>query len=315
MRKLYIFLTIFCLNTFPIYAKEVYVGGDSIGIVCLYDGLYVTGTYSFKENDSLYTNNTIQADDLIIYVNNKRIFTIKEFNNILDQIHESTYIPITLIRDDKTIDTQIYIRVEENLKECGLYVKENTKGIGTITYIDKETNKYGALAHSISKNNNVYLQKGAIYEANITSIKKAITNTPGEKIGKINYEQIKGDIKYNTDVGIFGMYTAHTDTKQTIETATLDEIKIAPATIQTVIHDTIIETFTIEITKITSDNRIEFVVTDKNLLNECGGIIHGMSGSPIIQNGKLVGAVTHVLVNDPMKGYGIFIENMLEAAG
>lgn len=321
MRKyITIFILLFCISVSNLKANEtLYLGGDSIGIVAEYNGVYVNGIYSIKSNEKNYTNNLIKTNDLIIEINTIPIHNIKEFNQIINTFTNTVNeIPIKLIRDNKFLNVKLNVIIENGISKHGLYLKDKIYGIGTLTYIDLDTGTYGALAHPIADSNNEYIQSGSIYNASITSINKSNNEYTGEKIGSIQYDQIVGNIESNISNGIYGnLYNKDVKDRLKVESVNINEIKNGEAWLYTTVSDNKIEKFKISITKINhskTDKSLEFKIIDQDLINKCGGIVHGMSGSPIIQDGKLVGAVTHVLVNDPTKGYGIFIENMLEVA-
>lgn len=317
-----IFLFLFLFSTSFISANDkVYLGGDSIGIVSEYEGLYISGTYSFEYNNATYNPyKEIKEGDLLIKVNNINIKNLDDFNSIIKKYKSAAIhkIDITLIRNKEKINTYLYAYYNNGNVESGIYIKEKITGLGTITYYDPSTLTFAALGHPISDNNNDYLQNGIIYASTIFSINKATNNINGEKIGTILYEKPIGEINKNLNIGIYGTYTSLNLEKNYIEIGDFDEIKIGEAWIYTVLENEKIERFKISITYINNDKKneksIEFEVTDINLIERCGGIIHGMSGSPIVQNGKLIGAVTHVQVNDPKKGYGIFIKYMIETS-
>ena len=200
-----------------------------------------------------------------------------------------------------------------------MYIKDNITGIGTLTYIDPNTKLFGALGHEIiEKSTNKILDSdnGSIFNSTVTSIKSSTNGSPGEKNAKLETDDTKGTIFKNTNHGIFGNYTATLPDKKLYKVAQTKDIKLGNATILTVLKDKNIGEYDIKITKIndTSNNtkNILFEITDQELLKETGGIVQGMSGSPIIQGEYIVGAVTHVVIDNPSTGYGIFITNMLE---
>ena len=208
--------------------------------------------------------------------------------------------------------------------KIGIWVRDNAQGIGTLTFVD-ENGKFGALGHGINDTDTselMELGEGLLYKTNIIAIKKGTKGEPGELTGMISYsdKNVIGTISDNTEAGIFG--TCDTGKISLMDEAHMypiglkQEIRLGEAQIITTVDDTR-ETYDIEITEVRLDhdnvNRgIVIKITDPRLLSLTGGIVQGMSGSPIIQDGKLIGAVTHVLVQDSTKGYGIFIENMLE---
>ena len=188
-------------------------------------------------------------------------------------------------------------------------------GIGTLSYIDPNTLIYGALGHEIVESNTnekVEIKEGTIFNSFVTGIEKSIIGTPGSKIAKFNYNYEFGNIVKNTRYGIFGIYNDKINSNNLIK---VGNAKIGSAVIKTVLNGDKEESFNIEITKIneTSDiKNITFKINDDRLISLTGGVIQGMSGSPIFQDDKIVGALTHVIVDNPYSGYGIFIQKMLE---
>ena len=200
--------------------------------------------------------------------------------------------------------------------KTGLFVKSSIMGIGTLTYIDPNSLIYGALGHEIiesESNSKVEIKSGQIFNNKITGIEKSAIGMPGSKLAKFNYNYQYGTIFKNTKYGIFGYYKDNIEDNKLIKVS--KDVKIGPAQIKTVIDGEKIETFDIEITKIneTSDiKNISFKINDENLIDLTGGVVQGMSGSPIVQNDNLIGVLTHVVVDNPYTGYGLFITKMLE---
>ncbi len=202
----------------------------------------------------------------------------------------------------------------------GVYLRQGIAGIGTITYYDPETNVFGTLGHGVSnaKGNLLTMSKGSAYNGRILSVTKGRSGAPGQLRGAAAAEEVIGVLSKNTPQGVFGT-SRQGWTGEPLPVAAYEDIQTGPATIRSTISGDTVQEYSVEILKIypadRADNRNFLLkVTDPVLLKATGGIVQGMSGSPIIQNGKLIGAVTHVLVNDPTTGYGIFIENMLDAA-
>ena len=203
--------------------------------------------------------------------------------------------------------------------KTGIYVKDSIVGIGTLSFIDPENNTYGALGHEITDNSkgfNFTISTGNIFSSKITSISKASLTKPGEKNASINTKDVYGTINYNLETGIYGNLTKEISDEKAIEVMNIGDVKIGKAEIITVLSDDKKEYFDIEILSIDKNNKTKnFLVkiVDEKLINKTGGIVKGMSGSPIIQDGKLVGAITHTIVDNPKKGFGISIEKMLES--
>ena len=236
----------------------------------------------------------------------------------LEKYVEQEEITITYLRGNKENTTLLSLYFEDGMYKTGLYVKDGVTGIGTLTFIDPATNTYGALGHEVLESTTskiVEVRSGSIFENSITSIDSSANGDPGSKNAKFYYNNIYGDIDKNTKYGIYGTYTKEYDDTSLIEVADSSEVKIGPAVIYTVLEDEKVEKFEIEITKINENSEIKnisFEITDQELLDKTGGVVQGMSGSPIVQNDKLIGAVTHVVTDNVTTGYGLFITTMLE---
>ena len=322
IKRRYITLIFAFLFTFfsPLVdAKSVYLGGDSIGIEIINEGLLISGTYEVRDNKSIYNpsaDSDIRKGDVLIKVDNVNVNTLDDLLEVIKD-NKNTEINVTLKRDGASINRKLkLIRDDNNSIKTGLYVKDSMLGVGTVTYYDPENNTYGALGHKMSDSNNEEkLVKGNVYSSSVKKIKKSINGNPGEKIASINKEDVIGNIEKNNNYGIYGEYVNVVKDKL-IETATIDEVNEGKAYIYTVVDDNKIEKFEIEITKIRKQESkdvkgITFKITDKKLLNISNGVVAGMSGSPIVQNDKLIGAVTHVVVDNVKYGYGVFIDWML----
>ena len=299
------------------YSNKVILGGNNIGIEVKTNGILVVGLYEIDGKLPAQSSG-IQAGDYIINVNNKTVKTISDFTNEINNDDDKLKIDVTYKRNNKEYKTKLELVKKDNEYKTGLYVKDKINGIGTLTFIDPNTKKFGALGHEIvSKETGEILKidDGFIYYSYITGITKSNNGSPGEKDADYDKEKKYGTITKNTNKGIFGDYTDKINNENVYEVATNDEIKEGKANLFTVIDGENLESFEVQIEKLNfneNTKNIVFKITDKKLLNSTGGIVQGMSGSPIIQNNKIIGAVTHVIVNDPTKGHGIFISNMLK---
>ena len=232
--------------------------------------------------------------------------------------NEKTPLIFTVLRNNQEKTIKFNLDTKDNIIKTGLFVKDKITGIGTLSYIDTSTKIFASLGHEILESNTMTkfeIKDGKIYQANVSSIKKSEIGSAGEKNASFNKDNVYGNIKKNESTGIYGTYLNDLNNIETIKIAKKDEVTTGIATLKTVIKDELVEEFKINIIKIDNNHKtknILFEITDNKLLENCGGIVQGMSGSPIIQNNKLVGAVNYVLVNEPTKGYGIFIETMLE---
>ena len=293
------------------YVGRVQLGGDTIGIQ-IKTNIEIVGKYEIVvDNDKIkpWENSNIEEGDYIYSIDNVVVKSNKELNEILRTTKKNKLL-LLLIRNDEMIETYIdVVKNVNNVNSLGLYIKDHITGIGTLTFINPETNKYGALGHSVSD----ALGKGDLYESSIKGVKKAIRGVPGEKYATLSPEKI-GTIEENNNIGIFGVYNKKIDNEY-INVLKRENVTTGKAQIATVINGNIIKNYDIEIIEVAKQENvnikgIKFKVVDKELLELTGGIIQGMSGSPIIQNGCLVGAVSHVIVNDPSLGYGVFAEWM-----
>ena len=314
-KKALLFLLLFVPSIALAYSDYIYVGGENIGIELKADGVLIVGFY--KVNDSYIASDAgLQIGDRIVSVNNQKINSIYDLTN---QIKASNgNINVTYVRDNQTKTTALTLPKENNTYKTGIYVKDSITGIGTLTYIDPNTKLFGALGHEIidSRTGQILdISGGSIYDSTVTGIEPSSNGTPGEKNAQINTENINGTIFENTIKGIFGNYTSNFDDSKLYKVAKPDEIKKGSAKILTVLEDDVVKEYEIEITKISKNQdtkNISFKITDPELLEKTNGIVQGMSGSPIIQDDYIIGAVTHVVVDNPHKGYGIFITSMLE---
>lgn len=299
------------------YSKQIIVGGENIGINIQSKGILVVGFYKVN-GKTIKSSPEIKVGDYIIKVAGTEINSINELTNAIEKNLNEEKIDITILRDGKEINSTLSLLLDKNMYKTGLYVKDSLSGIGTLTYIDPNSKIFGALGHEIIESNSnkkIEVKTGSIFESKVTEIKKSSDGAPGEKKAKLNNAQIYGEISKNTRYGLFGDYKKTLPNKNLIEVAEKEEVKVGEAKILTTLSDNQIKEYTINITKINEYNKIKniyFEVTDESLLSETGGIVQGMSGSPIIQNNKIIGAVTHVIVDNVKTGYGIFITTMLE---
>ena len=316
MKKILVFLfvTFFMPLEILAYSKYIIPGGDTLGIELKSDGIMVIGFYEIngKTNKS-----NLLVGDYIKKVNGEDVSTIEELTSSIEKNINGS-VEITYQRNNSEKTTNLNLIYEDNVYKTGLYVKDKITGIGTLSYIDPKTKVYGALGHEIiesSSKNIVEVKTGNIFRNNITSITKSLDGKPGSKNAKFYHDTLYGTITKNTNVGIYGEYTAELPNKELLEVGQKEDVKIGEAKIYTVLNNEEIKEYSIEITEINETPKIKnitFKITDEELLNETGGVVQGMSGSPIIQNNKIIGAVTHVIIDNPENGYGIFITTMLE---
>lgn len=306
--------------------KELVPGGQSVGLIMKTEGVVVVG-YSAVTDDKGKTvypakEAGISLGDCITKINGVAVTGDDDVMALIDSGGSSGEISVEIKRNGETqIKTvKAYLCAETGRYRIGLYVRDNTGGVGTMTFYDPATQRYGALGHTVTEavSSNEEQIYGRILPAAISGINPAGEGTTGEKIGYFNPGAFEGKIDLVGTYGVFGTLDAPLENEllPVVITASPDEVKEGAAQIITVLNGETMEWFDIEITDINPDDEtgkgLAITITDEDLLRKTGGIIQGMSGSPIIQDGKLVGAVTYVMVNQPEKGYGCLIHYMLE---
>lgn len=301
--------------------KKVIAGGEIVGIKLFTKGLLVIEVTDLEVSGKKISPGKdagIKKGDYILKADNKDVTSIADFSKKIDNKNQ---VKITLNRDNKIIDVLLnpYISEDKKTTRAGLWVRDSSAGIGTITFYDNQNNIFAGLGHPIcdADTEKVYtISYAECFKAHSFDIQKAKFGTPGEISGMFGSDSgIVGAIKENTSVGIIGKTTAKKSGKEYV-IAEESELIEGDAFLLSNIEGDGVKSYKIKITKIirgnnNSINGFIIKITDEKLLELTGGIIQGMSGSPIVQNGKLVGAVTHVFVNTPTKGYGIFIGDML----
>lgn len=298
------------------YSNKIIVGGDNIGINIQSDGILVVGFYKVNGRD-VKSNPSIQVGDYIKKVKDTEVNTINELTNAIERNLEQGEVTLTLNREGKEMTSVLSLIEQDKVFKTGLFVKDSITGIGTLTYIDPESKIFGSLGHEIieaNANKRVEVKTGTIFNSTITGINKSSDGDPGEKKANFKTTDVYGTIRKNTQYGLFGNYTTSLPDNRVMEVADPKDIKAGRATILTVLEGNEVKEYEINITKINEYNKIKnlyFEITDQELLDKTGGIVQGMSGSPIIQNDKIIGAVTHVIVDNVKTGYGIFITTML----
>ena len=301
--------------------QQVIPGGNIIGLQIETDGILVLGTGTVTMKDGTNTEpakGILKSGDYIVGLNGKRGVSRQEFINSIGV----EPMELEVNRDGRLISVEIQpVQDYTGKYKLGAWIRTDAQGIGTITYITNN-GKFGALGHGITDVDTGLLMEidsGKLFDAEVLSVVKGKNGTPGELIGIIRQSGISniGQIEENCSKGIYGQIKlGMVDTSNAVPVALKQDIELGKATILCQV-DSEVKEYEIEIERIelgrTNDNKgLVIRITDEALLKKTGGIVQGMSGSPIVQNGRIVGAVTHVLVNDPTRGYGIFIENMLE---
>jgi stage IV sporulation protein B len=325
--RLFDLFTIKRLKVNVIEPDRYFAGGDSLGFslqskgVVLIGGNYILSESGIKKP---YEDSGLKTGDIITHIDNVEINSVQDISDFLKNYIDGE-IKLTIIRNGESISVGILPALDKmsGTYKLGLWVKEDAVGIGTLTFVNATTGRYGALGHCINDNTSeecLEVSGGNIYNARILGVKKGSAGRAGELIGTFNREDVIGSVDKNCEYGVYG-YIDKTNNilngKTSIEIGGRLSAKPGKAKILSCIDGENIEEFDIEIIKTnfqSSSNQKSMVLreVDKDLISRTGGIVQGMSGSPIIQDGKLIGAVTHVFVNDATKGFGLYIDWMLE---
>lgn len=331
----------YLFGLFPIQSSKIEVmpelklfpGGQSIGVSLQTAGVMVVGQAPvLNEKGEKYfpaKEAGIEVGDIILEVDGKAVHSDQDVANAVNLGGKKNGTVQVLVNHNgqanrKTVSTSFCAETERY--RIGLYVRDRVAGVGTLTFFDQNSKKYGALGHVITDadtNQRIEIADGMIFESTIYAIEKGKRGHPGEKLGTfVNDSQFQGTLEKNSTAGVFGTMNGDLDNPYYAEPIPVGwehEIKEGPAKIYTVIQGDTIEEFDVKIERVlhhrTDSKNLIIRVTDERLLEATGGIIQGMSGSPIVQDGKIIGAVTHVFVNDSRRGYGVFIENMLKESG
>ncbi|MGL4363207.1 MAG: SpoIVB peptidase [Cellulosilyticaceae bacterium] len=307
--------------------KEVIPSGEIIGVRVLTKGIHVIGVSEVYTQDGSEKpcKDKVKKGDIILQINDIELKSKEQFKEIIEANGDKA-IKIVLERNGDIVKVQVHpvYSQEDNKYKLGLWIKDGTQGVGTMTYIDPENNTYGALGHGITVSETKKLlpiKEGELTTTKINSIKKGEIGKPGQLCGAVsgNLDNKLGEVRLNSALGIYGILNDQgkklLDGKR-VPVGLQSEVHEGAATILLNLDGDGVKEYDIyiqKVTKYTSEPAKGMVIkiVDKRLLELTNGIVQGMSGSPIIQDEKIIGAVTHVFVQDPTKGYGIFIENML----
>lgn len=323
MKKISLFLLYLCMfipiSVVYAYSEYIIASGKNIGIELKSNYALIVGSYDIGSYNPLIDTD-LKIGDKIIKINDFNVSSVYDIEDIVNNQNSNT-LEVTYLRGSEEYKTDIKVYQEDNTLRTGLYIKDTIRGVATLTYIDPGNNStFGALGHEIlerTTKSRFESDKGTIFSSTVTSITKSEDGNPGEKNSRSDSSKVIGNVKENTQSGIFGSYIDSLPNTKLYKVAKPEEIKLGNAKMMTVIEEEKVEMFDINIIKINNNSKtknILFEVTDKTLLEKTGGIIQGMSGSPIIQGDNIIGAVNYVLVDATNKGYGIFITNMLEEA-
>lgn len=303
-------------------SRQVVLGGDAFGIKLYSKGVMVVEISSVETAEGKKypaKDAGIEESDIITEVNSEKLLSNEELSKIISETKQEGIL-LKIQRGTETFETTLYpVQDINGTVRAGMWIRDSAAGLGTITYYDTENSSFGSLGHGICDADTeeiIPVEKGQVLSATITDADKSVKGEAGGLKGYFNSDII-GEAFVNCDLGLYGICEIDpSENRQIIETASKEEIKTGEAQIYCTVDGTSPRYYDIYIEKVnTGDEKTKNMIieiTDPELLEKTGGIVQGMSGSPIIQNGKLIGAVTHVFVNQPEKGYGIFIENMLE---
>lgn len=307
-------------------SRKVIPLGKAVGIKLFSDGVLVVGLSPVEtEEGATYPGRDcgLKAGDVITHINGGEVDTIEEVQALVAQ-SEDEPLTIQAVRGQRQLQlTAAAVENSQGVWQLGVWLRDSMAGIGTMTFYDPDSGVFGALGHGINDVDTAMLmplESGSIMPASVSEVKKGSSGAPGELHGQFDLTRDLGTLYANTNLGIFGQMPRQTvgNAVEPVEVARRDQVVTGPATILTNIRGDEVEEFSIQITHLYPEGdgtrSLMVEVTDPNLLAATGGIVQGMSGSPILQNGRLVGAVTHVLVNDSSRGYGILAENMLRQA-
>ena len=310
------FALVFCLTVTANAAQMLIPVGQVVGLE-LADNTVTVSSFD-EELGQPAQKAGLKVGDRIVSVNGQTVKNAEDVRYALDRA--DGVVEMTVQRSKKTEKVRIEPTVTPEGPKLGVYLKEGVTGVGTVTWYDPDSKKFGTLGHGVNNARGELLDmvSGNAYKAAVVSVRKGECGTPGQLMGSLKEATPIGVLYKNTNRGVFG--TANTGwTGESLPIGTAADVKSGPATIRSTVKGDSTREYSVEILKVypnagEAGRNMLLRITDPDLLNTNGGIVQGMSGSPIIQDGKLIGAVTHVLVNDPTTGYGIFIENMLDAA-
>ncbi len=303
--------------------KEYYIGGMTAGFMLSAGGAEVIGLSEISTEDGIRRpaeEAGIRIGDTILAIDGIKISTISDLNSALERCGGKKIV-VTVRRGGETAETELIpVRDKKNNKyKIGVLIRDTLAGIGTVTYIDRETYRFGALGHAVCDENKnpLTISEPRVYLCSVIGVNRGVRGKAGELRGLFVNDTPLGKAEKVCDSGLYGTFDKKYDFSrcELVEAAPLSEAEIGKAVIYSTVDGTFPQKYEVSIVKVDEFSRENknFVikVTDRRLIDETGGIVQGMSGSPILQNGKLIGAVTHVFLNDPTRGYGIGIEKMI----
>ena len=315
-RTIIAFICVWILSVSASAVRMLVPGGQVVGLE-LQDNTVTVAAFDEKTGAAAQKAG-LKVGDRIVSMNGKTIHTVSDVRSALD--HSDGTVDMQVLRNKKSAHIRLIPEVTANGPKIGVYLKQGITGVGTVTWYDPDSGKFGTLGHGVNnaRGELVEMTCGSAYRASVVSVKKGASGDPGQLMGTLKEPDPIGALYKNCSQGVFG--TTETGwTGEPLPVGEAEDVRTGPAIIRSTVQGDSVQEYSVEILKVypnsgTNGRNMLLQITDPELLSATGGIVQGMSGSPIIQDGKLVGAVTHVLVNDPTTGYGIFIDNMLDAA-
>lgn len=307
------------VTTQTVNAPVLVPGGEPFGVKLISNGVMVVKLEN-SSNGCPAKDCGIKCGDIVISVNGKKVSSNKEISNAIMNTKGKT-VPVVICRNGQQMTLKLTPTLWEGSYRAGMWVRDSSAGIGTITFYDPSTHLFGGLGHPVCDSDTgdtVHIKEGSAESVNIHGFNKSSAGDPGSLLGNFSGIDSIGEIYSNEDCGIFGRLKGSPSAKSSIPLGYRQEVHKGNATIYTTINGSKPKEYSIKIEEIDliGDGTKNMVVrvTDKELLKQTGGILQGMSGSPIIQDGKLVGAVTHVFIRDTTMGYGVFADEMYNTA-
>ena len=304
-------------------AERLIPVGHTVGIKLFAEGVVVIGLAEVDTGGAVRTPGAdcgLQVGDVIGEANGKEVESSEQFAALL-QCGGTVELAVTRGQEELTLSAEP-VRGADGTWRLGAWIRDSMAGIGTVTFYDPDTGTFGALGHGITDMDTGLLMPlgdGAVMNSSVRAVKRGAAGEPGELKGSFDLQHDLGELYANTDRGVFGtMDSCELVSGEALPVARADEVHAGAAVILSNVNGDGVEEYAIDIVRVLDANDVQNLliqVTDPRLVEQTGGIVQGMSGSPILQDGQIVGAVTHVMVNEPTKGYGILIENMLAAAG
>ncbi|MFZ5975858.1 MAG: SpoIVB peptidase [Bacillota bacterium] len=314
-------------------ARKLIVGGQSVGVTLYTKGALVVGASELIDAQGKVCNPAQEADvlpgDVIIRANGIEIKNADHLSQIINEM-KNERMELLILRDGEALtrSVQAVRDYQDGKYRLGIWVRDSTAGVGTLTFYDPTTKKFGSLGHAITDvdtHTNLSVKEGEIFHSTIIDVRQGVRGKPGELQGNFDDTQnnVMGRLESNTEYGIFGTLYEPLENElypSPLPAAKKEEVETGPAKLLTTVDDTGMKEYDCEIIRVNRQDKpstkgMVIKITDPKLLDRTGGIVQGMSGSPILQNGKIVGALTHVFVNDPTQGYAVFIEWMLAQTG